>query len=76
MFVERNHITFVLDKFPNVKTKREIIAKSSGPLWYVFGMNLVYKPWLTYEERFCNDITVSYHKKGQITEMVIKNDIL
>ena len=52
MFVERNHITFVLDKFADIEAKREIVAKSSGPLWYVFGTKLVYKPWLSYEERY------------------------
>ena len=52
MFVERNHITFVLNKFADVKTKREIISKSSGPLWYVFGYKLESKPWLTYRERY------------------------
>lgn len=76
MFKCRSQIDLIIAKFSSPKDKRDEISKYSGPLWYVFGMNLVYKPWLTYEERFCNDITVSYHKKGQITEMVIKNDIL
>ena len=50
MFKYRNHITHVLEKFVDIKSKREAIAKSSGPLWYIFGYKLISKPWLTYEE--------------------------
>lgn len=75
MFNHLNQISNTISKFSSLQDKMDEITKTSGPLWYIFGSKLESKPWLTYQERFCNEITVAYHKNGQITEMVIKNDI-
>ena len=54
MFKYKNHITHTLEKLIAIESKRRIVEVSSGSLWYIFGYKLVSKPWLTYEERFCD----------------------
>ena len=55
MFKYRNHITNTLEKLIAIESKRRIIEVSSGALWYIFGYKLESKPWLTYEEKYCED---------------------
>jgi hypothetical protein len=55
MFKYRNQITSTLEKLVAIESKRRIIEVSSGPLWYIFGYKLESKPWLTYEEIYCEN---------------------
>ena len=55
MFKNRNHITRLLGKCKKIETKWEVVEKAQGPLHYIFGKTLISKPWLTYEERYCNN---------------------
>jgi hypothetical protein len=50
MFKNKNHIIFDIQHL-SVQEKRQEIEKYS-PLHYIFGIKLVAKPWLTYEERY------------------------
>ena len=50
MFKNNNHIIFDIQHL-SAKDKRKEIMKYN-PLHYIFGFNLVYKPWLTYEEMY------------------------
>ena len=52
MFACKEQITSTLEKFSSVEDKRAEIIKTSGELWYIFGYELVSKPWLTYQERY------------------------
>jgi hypothetical protein len=52
MFKNREHLPSLFEGYP-IESKRKLIAKSSGPLFYVFGYKLkVYKSWLTYGENY------------------------
>ena len=55
MFSHLNQINNILNKFSSLQDKRNEIAKTSGPLWYIFGYELESKPWLTYGERYCGN---------------------
>jgi hypothetical protein len=55
MFKYKNHITHTLSRLTSIDSKRKAIEVSSGHLWYIFGYKLISKPWLTYQERFCED---------------------
>lgn len=52
MFNHLTQISNTISKFSSIQDKRDEISKASGPLWYIFGYELVYKPWLTYKERY------------------------
>ena len=55
IFKNRSHITNMLKiRGVNLKAKRKIIITANTPLFYIFGYVLQDRPWLTYEERFCN----------------------
>jgi hypothetical protein len=55
MFSHLEQISNTLSKFSSLKDKRNEIARTSGPLWYIFGYKLESKPWLTYQEKYCAD---------------------
>ena len=52
MFKYNNHITHTLEQLLAIESKRRVIEVSSGPLWYVFGYNLEFKPWLPYGGKY------------------------
>ena len=55
IFKNRSHITNMLKiRGVNLKAKRKIIITANTPLFYIFGYVLQDRPWLTYEEQFCN----------------------
>lgn len=55
MFKNRNNIDHLMKiRGTTVKAKRKIIMIANTPLFYIFGYALQDKPWLNYDERFCN----------------------
>jgi hypothetical protein len=55
MFRDTQQVNNTIDKFSNLQDKRNEVTKNSGLLWYVFGYKLESKPWLTYEETYCEN---------------------
>lgn len=55
MFKYKNNITHALELLVAVESKRRIIEVANGSLWYIFGYKLESKPWLTYEEKYCEN---------------------
>ena len=54
MFKNKNHITQLMRiRGSTLKAKRKIIMTANSPLFYIFGYVLTDKPWLSYEERYC-----------------------
>lgn len=54
MFKNRNHIThLLLTRAATIASKRRLVALASGELFYIFGYELKYEPWKTYDERYC-----------------------
>ena len=51
-FQLRNNIDFEIQNL-SLELKRKEIQKYD-PLHYVFGYQILYKPWLTYEEKYAN----------------------
>ena len=55
IFKNRTHITNTLKiRGSTLKAKRKIVMIANTPLFYIFGYDLVDKPWLTYEEMYAN----------------------
>ena len=50
MFENKNHIIFDIQHLTSQEKRKEI--KKYSPLHYIFGIKLVAKPWLSYEERY------------------------